>query len=182
MRCEHLRQPLMRAVSLCRHHDAGCVLVQPVNDAGAHHPANAGQAVAAMRQQSIDQRPVRLAGPRMHHKPCRLVEDNQMVILKQDVQRDILPLWRRIADRWQHEPIAGPGAHRCRRVGHSCAVLEYGAILNERLDPRARQRGVQFGRLFGLRCQKAVESPAIHILGRCDDDVGGLVTGHGAPA
>ena len=35
-----------------RHHHAGCVFIQSMHNTGPGHPANAGQAVAAMRQQA----------------------------------------------------------------------------------------------------------------------------------
>jgi len=56
--------------------------------------ANAGQIIPRMGQQRIDQRAILIAGGRMHHKPCRLIQHNQIRILMQDRQRNILWLWQ----------------------------------------------------------------------------------------
>ena len=57
---------------------------------GRLHPADAGQAVAAMRDQRVDQRAGGVAGRRMHHQARRLVDDDDLVVLVDDVERDAL--------------------------------------------------------------------------------------------
>ncbi|MBA7467948.1 hypothetical protein ES707_03187 [subsurface metagenome] len=47
------RQRGMRGVVLGHHHQPGGVLVEPVHDAGPLHPADAGEALAAMGDQRI---------------------------------------------------------------------------------------------------------------------------------
>ena len=82
----------MRAVVLGDHHQPGRVLVEPVHDAGPAHPADAGQAGAAMGDQRVDQRAGLVAGRRMHHEALRLVDDDDVVVLVDDIERDILAL------------------------------------------------------------------------------------------
>ena len=79
----------MRAVVLGDHHQAGGVLVEPVHDARPLHPADAGEAVAAMGDQRIHQRSRGVSGGRMHHEPCRLVDDDDVLVLIDDVERDV---------------------------------------------------------------------------------------------
>ena len=49
-------EALMRRIRLGDHHKAGRVLVETVDDAGPPDPADAGEALAAMGDQRIDQR------------------------------------------------------------------------------------------------------------------------------
>ena len=44
---------------------------------------------AAMGDQRVDQRAGFMAGGGMHHKPSGLVDDNDIVILIDDIERDI---------------------------------------------------------------------------------------------
>ena len=53
---EEAREAVMRGVGLGDDQQAGRVLVDAMHDAGLLHPADAGQAIAAMGDQRIDQR------------------------------------------------------------------------------------------------------------------------------
>ena len=53
---------LMGEVVLGRDDETGGVPVDPVDDAGAQGPADAGEGVPAVMEQGVDQRPVRVAG------------------------------------------------------------------------------------------------------------------------
>ncbi|CDC60272.1 unknown [Clostridium sp. CAG:448] len=68
------------------------VLVNPVYDSRANHPTDTGQMPAAMPEQCVDQRPVRISGRGMHHHPRRLIDDNDVIILINDIQRNFLRL------------------------------------------------------------------------------------------
>ena len=65
-------------------HDAGGVLVQPMDDPGPALAADPGELVAAMCQQRVDQRAVLVAGGGMHNQTCGLVEDDQVCVLIKD--------------------------------------------------------------------------------------------------
>ena len=82
----------MGAVGLGDDHDAGRVLVEAVDDAGPLDAADARQAVAAMVDQRVDQRAGPVAGARMDDQPGRLVDDDQVVVLVENVERDVLAL------------------------------------------------------------------------------------------
>ena len=71
---------------------------------GPLDPANAGKRIAAMMDQRIDQRAGPVAGAGMHDEPHRLVDHDQLVVLIEDVERDIFALrlrrlWLRQRDR-----------------------------------------------------------------------------------
>ena len=48
--------------------------------------------VAAMGDQGVDQRAVGIAGGRMHDEARRLVDDDEVLVLVDDLQRDVLAL------------------------------------------------------------------------------------------
>ena len=58
----------MGMIVLGHHHQPRGVLVEPVDDAGRRLAADAGQALAAMRDQRIDERAGPMAGGRMDHE------------------------------------------------------------------------------------------------------------------
>ncbi len=97
------------AVGLGHHHQPGGVLVEPVHDAGPLDAADAGEAVAAMGDQRIDQRAGGVAGGRVHHEARRLVDDDELVVLVDDVERDRFALrLRRLRRRQRHaDGVAG---------------------------------------------------------------------------
>ena len=81
-------QRLVRPVVLRHHHQPGGVLVEPVHDARAADAADPRQAGAAMGDQRIDQRAGLVAGAGMHDEALGLVDDNDVVILVDDIERD----------------------------------------------------------------------------------------------
>ena len=83
------RQRPMGAVVLRHHHQTRGVLVEPMDDSGAAHPAYAGQGCAAMRHQGIDQRAAPVASSGMDHEAARLVDDDDVGVLVNDRERDV---------------------------------------------------------------------------------------------
>ena len=81
-----------------RDDEAGGILVDPVDDAGALFPADAGERVAAVREQRVDQRPVRVPRRGMDDESLGLVDDDDIRVLVADLQRDRLRLDRDLAD------------------------------------------------------------------------------------
>ena len=72
------------------HQQAAGVLVNTVHNAGADGAANAGQLPRTVVEQRIDQRAVRVAGCRVDNHPLRLVDHQKVVILIDNIQRDVL--------------------------------------------------------------------------------------------
>ena len=88
-RLELLAQRGVCAVVLGDQDQPRRVLVQTVHNARPHLTADAGE-IMHMIQERIDQRPVLVAGCRMHHHAARLVDDHHVRILIQNIQRDVL--------------------------------------------------------------------------------------------
>ena len=61
-----------------------------MHDAGPLHAADAGQALAAMGDQRIDQRAGFVAGGGVNHQTARLLDDDDVVVLMDDIERDVL--------------------------------------------------------------------------------------------
>ena len=92
---ELLGQRFVRPVVLRRHHQPGGVLVEPMHDARAPDTADPGKAGAAMGDQRVDQRAGLVPGGGMHHEAPGLVDDDDVVILVDDIERDIFGPWAR---------------------------------------------------------------------------------------
>ena len=161
----------MRALAFRRQHDAGGVLVETVDDSRPHLAANAGQPIAAMRDQRVHKRAVGLAGARMDDHAGGLVDDDQVGILIQNVQRDVLCDRTGVAHRRQAQHIGRAGPDRGRRVARWTAILGHRAIKDQRLDAGARQR---LGR-GETRGKEPVEPVGRRVLGNGD----GQIFGHG---
>ena len=69
---------------------AGAVLVDAVDDAGPLLPADAGERVAAVPEQGVDQSAVRMAGSRVHDHAARLVDHDEVRVLVHHVEREVL--------------------------------------------------------------------------------------------
>lgn len=85
-----LGQPLMRGISFGHDQQSGRFLVDPVDNSRADHATNPRQLPAAMMQQGIDQRAIKISGSGMDHKPGRLVDYDQVFVFEHDGQRNIL--------------------------------------------------------------------------------------------
>jgi hypothetical protein len=93
-----------------------------------------------MVEQGVDQGPVAVAGGRVDDQPGRLVDDQQMLVLEDDRQRDVLRLVvrrLRLGDGERERLVAADLGRRvarraCRRGGSA-------RRLDQRLQPLARQ-------------------------------------------
>ena len=159
VRRELLGQPLMRDVGLGDDQQARRVLVDPVDDARPRHAADARQLAAAMVEQRVDQGPVAIARGRMDDQSGRLVDDQQMLVLEDDRQRDVLRLVvRRRRLRHGEEKRSSPRtlvagsrtalavALRARRCGQRLQPLARqgrDGVGKRTVEPPARMAGVQ---------------------------------------
>ena len=81
---------LMGGIVFGNDEKAARVLVNAVDDARADGPADARQLPRAVVKQRVDERAVRVAGGRVHDHALRLVDNEQVVVLVHNVQRDVL--------------------------------------------------------------------------------------------
>ena len=88
-RGELIGQGAVRGVVFGHNEQPGGFLVETVHDARTLHPADPAQAARAMRQQSVHHRVVARAHARMHHHTRRLVEHDQVLVLKNHFERYI---------------------------------------------------------------------------------------------
>src|ERR1700674_4020541 len=85
---ELCRERAVRAVALRYDHEAGRILVEPMHDAGTPLAADAGQALAAMGDERIDERPGPIAGGGMYDEVLGLVDDDDVGVFVDHIQRD----------------------------------------------------------------------------------------------
>jgi len=78
--------------------EAAGIAVDAVDDAGALFAADAGETVAAVVEQGVDQGAVRVAGGRMDHQARGLVDHDDVVVLVDHVQGDVLGGQGRLAE------------------------------------------------------------------------------------
>ena len=136
----------MGGVGLGDDHEAGGVFVEPMDNPGAPDPADPRETVAAARDQRVDEGAAGMAGRGMDDEPGRLVDDDKMLVLVDDVERQILPDhgrigWRR---RLENDPRAFGEAER--RIARRRAVDLDLAGLDQRLEPGARECDAALGR------------------------------------
>ncbi len=134
------REGEVRKVVFRRDEQTGRVLVDAVHDAGPPLSADAGETVAAVGEQGVDERAVLVAGRGVHDHAARLVDDDEVVVLIHHVQRQVL--------RYQ---LRGSGVRqrddkRVARRGlivflHGCAVFRHRALREQPLGGAARELG-----------------------------------------
>ncbi len=147
----------MRLVGLGDHQKSRGVLVEPMHDAGPLDAADARQAVAAMGDQGVDQSAGLMTRARMDDQPGGLVENDQQIILKHDVEQDDLAqrLRRRGVRHVQFDFL--PHAQLGLGLRPGRAVKPHVSRLDEALDAGARKI---FGDDFRPGAQELVESLA----------------------
>jgi hypothetical protein len=74
---------------------AGGIFVEPVDDAGAKRMP-AGRELPAVSEESIHQRMGGIPRRRMYDEASRFIDDDEMLVLKKDVEGDLLRLERRL--------------------------------------------------------------------------------------
>ena len=135
-----IRERDMGFVILGHHQAAAGFLVEPMDDARSRHAADAAELPGAMMEERIDQRVRLIARRGMHHQTGGLVQNEQRVVFKNDIERDVFRL--RFGG-----PGCGPfdlhdfaGARRVRGFGFLTVDLDI-ALRNEPLNRPARGGG-----------------------------------------
>ena len=88
------RQLLVRIVVLGDHHHARRALVEPMHDAGTDFAADAAQVLDVV-QQRVDERAGRIAGGGMDDHARGLVDDHDVGVVEQDLERQVFRQRRR---------------------------------------------------------------------------------------
>ncbi len=140
------RQRLVRAVVLCHHHQSARILVEPVDDARPPLAANAGQARAAMGDERIDQRTGPMPGGRMHDQPFGLVDDDDVVVLINHVQRNGLGSRLGRCGFRNVDDDGGAGIDAVAGITDRAPIDDNGTGLDQRLQPRPRKLGDTCGK------------------------------------
>ena len=92
MRCNLFTQGAVALVVLCADQQAAGVLVDAVDNALPLHTVAGGELSLAVKEQGVDQRPLLVARAGVHHHVFGFVDHQQMLVLVDDVQRDLLRL------------------------------------------------------------------------------------------
>ena len=135
------RQAPMRPIVLRHHHEAACVLVEPVHDARPALAADTGKARTAMGDQRVDQRTGLVSRGRVDHHVGRLIDNDDVIVLVDNLERDRFRggLGRLRRRHVEHDGIAGIDA--MARIADRAAADRDRAGLDQRLEPAARQFG-----------------------------------------
>ena len=112
----------MRHVIFCCDETAARFLVESMNDPRTLLSADTRE-ILAMAEQGVDQRMLRVARAGMHDQSSRLIQNEQIVILKQNLQRHLLRLcfdffdgrFRQLDDIPRPDKIAGAGCFSVQR-------------------------------------------------------------------
>src|SRR5271169_3609345 len=130
----------MRALGLGDDHQPAGVLVEAMDDAGPSHAADAGKAGAAMRDQRVDEGAVGVSRGGMDDEAGGLVDDEQICILKTNIERDRLSRRRRILSfREKYDEIlARPNPQGW--VARCDSSVDDMTLFDQPLEPGARQR------------------------------------------
>ena len=132
------RQLFVRRVVLGDHHQPRRAAIEPMHDPGPLLAADAAQIVDVV-QQRVDQRAARMAGRRMDDHPGRLVDDDEVVVLVEDRQRQRFGLRHRVDRRRRIDDDLLAALHRLVRLGLAPADADV-ALLDQPLNLRPRLR------------------------------------------
>ena len=97
---ELIGQVLVGVFRLGGDHDTGSVAIEAMDDAGTLDAANALQRGTAMEDQRINHRAIGTAGRGMNHHADGLVDDDELIVLIEDIERDILALGLGVFRGW----------------------------------------------------------------------------------
>ncbi len=161
---EEPRQALVRGVGLGDHKKPCGVLVDAMHDAGFFDAANARQGFAAVGYERIDQRPGLVAAGRMHHQTGRLVDDKEMRVLENDIQRNVFALGLSGLGGRNYEGHRFASDETTVGVGDRATRDQSRPLLDQSFYPRA---GDMSGRDIGAFGEEPVE-PCARLLFRND--------------
>ena len=118
---ELIGELLVGKVVFCDDQKAARVHVDTVDDAGTLFTVDAGEAVAAVVQQGVDERAVLVPGGGMNDQPLGLVHDQHVLVLVDNVQRDVLGSNLRLSQGGERQIVFRAGLGFCVFL-HGCAA------------------------------------------------------------
>ena len=133
-------QRVMGGLGLGYDHEAARVLIKPMDDTGPANFADPGQALTTMVDQRVYEGAVRVSRRRMDNQPRWLIDDDQMCILKADIQREQLRGGRsiyRIGEDY-NEVLAPAYPHR--GIAQRPSFVPDIAGLDQVFEPGTRER------------------------------------------
>ena len=128
---EHVGEGGVGRFALGGDHDAGRILVEAVDDAGPSDAADAGESLAAMKEQGVDQRAALGAAGRVDDEAGRLVDDDEVFVLEDDIERDVFRFGQRADGDGQVDGLDGAGDDFGAGVGRRLAVGGDAAFLDQ---------------------------------------------------
>jgi hypothetical protein len=137
---ELARQLLVRRVVLGDDHDAGRPLVQPMDDARPQLSANAAE-IGHVMEQRVDERAPVMPRAWMDDHPRRFVDNDDVRVLEQHLQREVLCRRRCRHRRGQDDGDHVAFAHLCIGFDDLHARERDVAFLDQPLDLRSRIAG-----------------------------------------
>jgi len=142
------RQSPVRLIVFRDDEAAARFLVETVHDAWPFFAADPGKG-GAMMEQCIDQRVFPMTRARMNHETGRFINDNEIVVLEKNLQRNRLWLIVDLFQRWLDQVDMVARADEIARSRYfPIEFNELGA--DQLLEPRARKSGQ-------LTCKKPIE-------------------------
>ncbi len=127
----------MRPLRFSDHQEARGVAVQSMDNPRSLHPTDAGQC-PAVGEQGMHQRAGASSGARMDDHSRSFIQDDEVLVLMQDVERDRLWCEQEWPSRRDVELDVLAGSHPMARLLRVAADQDVPA-LDEPLDPRSRQ-------------------------------------------
>lgn len=133
------REALMRGIRFRNHEEARRILIESVHNAGPPHAPDARKARPAMGNQRIYERALLMASTRMNHEPGGLIDDEKMLILIDDIERDIFPARDGPGGLGNRQTHALSGAQDGARIPHLSIFDRNMTRLDEMLYSGARK-------------------------------------------
>ena len=143
----------VRRVLLGDDDDAAGVAVEPVDDAGPVVAVEVAE-LGEVETQGVDQRAGPVALGRMHHHVGRLVHDRQIIVLIEDIERDVLRHRRRMGRLRRRDADLVAVTDAVAGLGR-LAVDRHAGRFNDALHDGAAQVGKQAGEvLVEAQCRR----------------------------
>lgn len=150
---ELLGQALVRDIGLGNNEQSGRVLVDPMHDPGTSDTADARELACAMVQQCIDQCSIKVACRGVDNQAGGLLDNQEMFVLENDVERNVLWLIVRGLDLGHGNANFLLSTNLGGRIADRFALRFDGSAANEILQAFTRKR-------WNDICERAVEPPA----------------------